>query len=47
LYGELSVVASDLTTISTMPNDRRAVLGWRPTEDRHVQVLTDILNASP
>jgi len=32
-------VASDLTTISTMPNYRRAVFGCRRTEDRHARVL--------
>jgi hypothetical protein len=36
LYGGLLVVASDLTTISAMPNYRRAAFGWRPTEDHHV-----------
>jgi hypothetical protein len=30
-----------------MPNDCRAAFGWRPTEDRHVRVLTDLPNAAP
>ena len=30
-----------------VPNDCRAAFGWRPTEDRHVRVLTDLPNAAP
>ena len=30
-----------------VPNTCRAVFGWRPTEDRHARVLTELPNASP
>jgi hypothetical protein len=30
-----------------VPNYCRVVFGWRPTEDRHVRVLTELPNAAP